>query len=67
MTVGNTSAEADIRRAKAVRAMKKGVRDAEALNAIDEAAARLEKRAARKLRKVGRKGRAKRIGAISRL
>ena len=64
--MGNTSAEADIRRAKAVRAMKKGVRDAEALAAIDDAAARLEKRAARKLRKVGRKGKARRIGDIAR-
>ena len=63
--MGNTSAEADIRRAKAVRAMKKGVRDPEALAAIDEAAARLEKRAARKLRKVGRKGKARRIGTIA--
>jgi ribosome-associated translation inhibitor RaiA len=63
--MGNTSAEADIRRAKAVRGMKKGVRDAEALAAIDDAAARLEKRAARKLRKVGRKGKARRIGTIA--
>lgn len=63
--MGNTSAEADIRRAKAVRAMKKGVHDAEAIAAIDDAAARLEKRAARKLRKVGRKGRARRIGSIA--
>ena len=63
--MGNTSAEADIRRAKAVRVMKKGVRDPEALAAIDDAAARLEKRAARKLRKVGRKGRQRRIGSIA--
>jgi len=63
--MANTSAEADIRRAKAIRAMKKGVRDPEALNAIDEAAARLEKRAGKKLRKVGRKGTARRIGTIS--
>lgn len=63
--MGNTSAEADIRRAKAVRAMKKGVRDPEAIAAIDDAAARLEKRAARKLRKVGRKGKARNIGHIA--
>jgi len=63
--MANTSAEADIRRAKAIRAMKKGVRDPEALNAIDDAAARLEKRAGKKLKKVGRKGRARRIGTIS--
>ena len=65
--MGNTSAEADIRRAKAVRGMKKGVRDAEALAAIDDAAARLEKRAAKKLRRVGRKGKARRIGSITAL
>lgn len=65
--MGNTAAESDIRRAKAIRAMKKGVKDPEALAAIDDAAARLEKRAAKKLRKVGRKGRAKRIGAIASL
>lgn len=63
--MGNTSAEADIRRAKAVRALKKGMHDPEAIAAVDDAAARLEKRAARKLRKVGRKGKARNIGAIS--
>ena len=65
--MGNTSAEADIRRSKLVRAMKKGMRDPEAIAAIDDAAARLEKRAARKLKKVGRKGKARRIGDISRI
>ena len=65
--MGNTSAESDIRRAKAVRAMKKGVKDPEAIAAIDDAAARLEKRAARKLRRVGRKGKARRIGSITSL
>lgn len=63
--MGNTSAEADIRRAKGIRAMKKGMHDAEAMAAIDDAAARLEKRAARKLSKVGRKGRGRRIGSIA--
>ena len=63
--MGNTSAEADIRRAKAVRAMKKGVHDPEAIAAIDDAAARLEKRAARKLRRVGRKGKRRDIGRIA--
>lgn len=63
--MGNTSAEADIRRAKGIRAMKKGMHDAEAMAAIDDAAARLEKRAARKLSKVGRKGKGRRIGSIA--
>lgn len=63
--MGNTSAEGDIRRAKAIRAMKKGMHDPEAIAAIDDAAARLEKRAGRKLSKVGRKGRARRIGSIT--
>lgn len=62
--MGNTSAEADIRRAKAIRAMKKGMRDPEAIAAIDDAAARLEKRAGKKLSKVGRKGKARRIGTL---
>ena len=64
--MGNTSAEGDIRRAKAVRALKKGMTDPEAKAAVDDAAARLEKRAARKLRKVGRKGKVRRIGEIAR-
>lgn len=63
--MGNTSAEADIRRAKAIRAMKKGMKDPEAIAAIDDASARLEKRAGRKLGKVGRKGRRQRIGSIA--
>lgn len=63
--MANTSAEADIRRAKAIRALKKGMRDPEAIAAIDDAAARLEKRAGKKLSKVGRKGRARRIGQLS--
>lgn len=63
--MGNTSAEADLRRAKGVRALKKGVKDPEALASIDDAAARLEKRAAKKLRRVGRKGKARRIGSIA--
>jgi len=65
--MGNTSAEADIRRAKALRALKKGVRDPQALDAIEDTAMRLERRAAKKLSKVGRKGKGRRIGNISAL
>lgn len=62
--MGNTSAEADIRRAKGIRAMKKGMHDAEAISAIEDAAARLEKRAGRKLSKVGRRGKRRNIGSL---
>lgn len=61
--MGNTSAERDIQRAKQLRAMKKGVKDVTALSEIEEAASRLERRAARKLKKVGRKGKARNIGS----
>jgi len=64
--MGNSSAEADRRRAKGIRAMKKGMKDPEAIAAIDDAAARLEKRAGKKLGKVGRKGKRRRIGEIAR-
>lgn len=63
--MGNTSPENDIRRAKGIRAMKKGVKDPQALASMDDAISRLEKRAGRKLGKVGRKGRLRRIGTIS--
>lgn len=63
--MGNSSAEADIRRAKGIRAMKKGMKDPEAIASIDDAAARLEKRAGKKLNKIGRKGRRRRIGDIA--
>lgn len=60
----NTSAERDIQRAKQLRAMKKGIHDVTAVSEIEEAAARLERRAAKKLRKVGRKGRRRNIGNL---
>lgn len=63
--MANTSAENDIRRAKAMRALKKGMQDPQAKSAIDDASARLERRAGKKLSKVGRKGRARRIGQLS--
>ena len=53
--MSNTSGESDIRRAKDLRALKKGVQDATALRIIDETVHRLEIRGARKLNKIGRK------------
>lgn len=63
--MGQTSAVNDLRKAKEIRGMKKGVHDPEAVAAMDAAASRLEKRAGRKLSRVGRKGRARRIGQLS--
>jgi len=60
----NTNAERDIQRAKALRGLKKGVRDPEALAQMEEAAVRLERRAARKLRKVGRRRAKPRTGEM---
>ena len=53
--VANVSAERDLDRAKQLRAMRKGVRSASASRTIEEAASRLEARAARKLSKLGRR------------
>ena len=57
--MANTSGERDIERAKAIRRQKKGVRSPDALRTMEEAAARLEMRGARKLNKVGRRKRRK--------
>lgn len=62
--MANTSGESDIARAKEIRRQKKGVKSPEALRKMEEAAARLELRGARKLNKVGRRRR-KKMAAIS--
>lgn len=57
--MANTSAERDLIRAKDIRKELKGIRDASASRDFEEAANRLERRAASKIRKVGRKSRRK--------
>ena len=49
--------ETDINRAKGLRALMKGVRSAEARRKMEDAAQRLENRAASKVGKLGRKRR----------
>ena len=49
-----TTVERDLRRAKELRIMKKGVHDPNALRGIDDAADRLERNAAKKLKRIGR-------------
>lgn len=56
-----SSAERDIRRAADLRKLKKGVKDPDALRAIDSATGRLERNAARKLGKIGKKPKMKGI------
>ena len=46
--------EVDLRRAKELRGYKKGVHDPRALAALDAAADRLERNAAKKLGRIGR-------------
>ena len=53
--MANVSAERDLDRAKELRRLRKGVRTPAAARAIEEAAARLEARGARKLGKLGRR------------
>ena len=48
--MANVSAERDLDRAKELRRLRKGVRSADAVRAIEAAAARLEARGARKRR-----------------
>lgn len=59
-----TTVERDLKRAKELRNMKKGVHDADALRGIDDAADRLERNAAKKLRRIGRKVRPRKKAAI---
>ena len=59
-----TTVERDLRRAKELRNMKKGVHDPNALRGIDDAADRLERNAAKKLKRIGRPVR-KRVTASS--
>jgi hypothetical protein len=49
------SANSDIRKAKELRATAKSIKDADAKEAFLDAADRLEKRAGKSVRKVGRK------------
>lgn len=49
-----TTVERDLRRAKELRKMKAGVHDPNALRGIDDAADRLERNAAKKLKRIGR-------------
>lgn len=49
-----TTVERDLKRAKELRNMKKGVHDPNALRGIDDAADRLERNAAKKLKRIGR-------------
>lgn len=51
--------EADIQRAADLRKQAQRLRDPEAKRSVNEAAARLERRAARKANKVGRRARPK--------
>ncbi len=53
--MANVSAERDLDRAKELRRMRKGVRAPVAARALEEAATRLENRAARKLSRLGRR------------
>ena len=62
-----TSVELKLRRAKELRKMKAGVRDPDAIRQIDEAADRLERNAAKQLKKVGRPVRKRARAAALRL
>jgi len=62
--MANVGPEKDLQRAKAIRALKKGVKDVGALADMEDAAQRLEKRAAKKLRKVGRSGKRRKTNAF---
>lgn len=63
--MGNTSPENDIARAKGLRNMAKSVKNAAAQQGFHEAADRLERRASKKVSKVGRK--AKKRGSATAL
>lgn len=52
--MSNTTPEADLRRAKDIRAQAKGVKHPGASQSFNDAADRLEKRAAKKMRRVAR-------------
>jgi len=54
--MGNTTPENDLARAKGLRNQAKTVKNASAQQTFHDAADRLEKRAAKKVNKVGRKG-----------
>jgi len=61
--MGNTTPENDLARAKGLRNQAKTVKNASAQQTFHDAADRLEKRAAKKVNKVGRKGK-KRGGTV---
>ncbi len=61
--MANTSAERDLIRAKDIRKELKGIRDASARRDFEEAANRLERRAAKKIRKVGKASRRRLVNA----
>ncbi len=54
--MANVSAERDIQRAKDMRTLSKGVKSPDVLRQMEETAIRLEKRAGRKLAKIGKRG-----------
>lgn len=60
--MGYTTGERDIQRAKDMRKLAKGVRDAGAKRDLEDAAGRLERRGARKARKIGRKTKIRVLG-----
>lgn len=55
--MANTTPESDLARAKGLRNQAKTVKDAQAQQSFHDAAARLEKRAAKKVGRIGRKTR----------
>ncbi len=55
--MSNTRPEADIARAKALRTTAKDLKDPDAKRAFEEAAVRVERNAAKKARKIGRRPR----------
>lgn len=57
--MGATSPEADLARAKSIRSQAKGVKDPGAARRFEEAAVRLEARAAKKVSKLARRRRPK--------
>ena len=56
--------ETDLNRAKGLRALTKGIRSVEARRKMEEAAQRLENRAASKVSKIGRKRRRKPVMSV---
>lgn len=63
--MANITVERDLQRAKDLRKNLKGMKDSSAKAAIEDAAARLERRAGSKASKLGRKRRKAKNGTLS--